>query len=83
MEYTLHFDVTEQATVCTDSDNSFLIPFLCALTNIITLKPSLKEYRLVGYEYVNEKAGKEWCSTYEVGDLMCNLEYWPEQYMEE
>jgi hypothetical protein len=43
----------------------------------------LKEYRLVGYEYVKEKVGKEWWSTYEYGDLLLNLEYWPEQYIEE
>jgi hypothetical protein len=33
-----------------------VIPFVCALTNIITLKSSFKENRVVGYEYVNEKA---------------------------
>jgi len=33
------------------------------------------------YEYVNEKAMKEWWSTYEDGDLLRNLEYWPERYI--
>jgi hypothetical protein len=61
IESTLHFDVTEQATVCTDSDNS-LAP-LCNVLSVcfneyIYMEPSLKENRLVGYEYVNEKAGK-------------------------
>jgi hypothetical protein len=71
------------ALIATAVWHHFVIPFLCALTNIITLNSYLKEYRLVGYEYVNEKAGKEWCSTYETGDFLWNLEYWPEQYMEE
>ena len=37
-----------------------VVPFLCALQNIITLKSSLKDNRVLGYEYVNEKARKEW-----------------------
>ena len=46
-------------------------------------KSFLKENRIVGYEYVNEKARKEWWSTYEDGDLLWNLEYWPERYIKE
>ena len=36
------------------------VPFLCALHSINTRIPSLKENRVLGYEYVNEKARKEW-----------------------
>ena len=36
------------------------VPFLCALHSIITRISSLKENRVLGYEYVNEKARKEW-----------------------
>jgi len=36
----------------------YVVSFLCAFTNIITLKSSFKEKRVVGYEYVNEKARK-------------------------
>jgi hypothetical protein len=43
----------------------------------------LKENRVVGYEYVNEKARKEWWGTYEDGEIMWNLEYWPERYIKE
>jgi hypothetical protein len=61
IESTLHFNINEQATVWTESDNichPSVIPFLLALSNIlvITLKTSFKENRIVGYEYVNEKA---------------------------
>jgi len=37
----------------------------------------------VGYEYVNEKARKEWWSTYGFGDLLRNLGYGPERYIKE
>jgi len=46
--------------------------------NIITRKSCLKEKRIVGYEYVNEKARKECWNTIEDGDLLWNLEYWSE-----
>jgi len=32
---------------------------------------------------VNEKARKEWWSTYGDEDLLWSLEYWPESYIEE
>jgi hypothetical protein len=37
--------------------------------------------RFVGYEYVNDKPGKEWWSKYEFGDILWNLECWPERYI--
>ena len=37
----------------------------------------------MGYEYGNEKAGKELCSTYEDGDLLWNLECWYERYLKQ
>jgi hypothetical protein len=36
--------------------NLYVVPFLCPFTNIITLISSSQESRVVGYEYVNEKA---------------------------
>ena len=36
----------------------YVVPFLCAFRNVITLKSSFQENRVVGYEYVNEKATK-------------------------
>ena len=33
-----------------------MVPFVCAFTNIITIKSSFQENRLVCYEYVNEEA---------------------------
>ena len=60
-----------------------MVPFLCAFTNIITLKSSFQENRLVGYEYRNEKARKEWCSTYGDGEPLWNLECWYERYLKQ
>ena len=37
----------------------------------------------MGYEYVNEKTRKEWWSTYEEGEPLCDSECWPERYFEE
>jgi len=53
----------------------YMAPFLCAFTKIITLKSSFQENRIAGYEFVNEKVRKEWCNTYENGDLLCKVEY--------
>jgi hypothetical protein len=50
-----------------------VIPFVCALWNIITLNSSLEENRVVGYEYVNEKTMKDCWITYENGDIFWNL----------
>jgi len=36
----------------------YVVPFVCAFTNIITLKSSFQENQLVRYEYVNEKLEK-------------------------
>ena len=60
-----------------------VVPFLCAFMNIITLKASFQENRVLGYEYANEKARKEWWSAYEDRDLLWNLEYWSERYVKE
>jgi len=51
--------------------------------NTITLISSFKETCVVGYEYVNEKARKEWWSTYDFGESLWNLECWYERYVEE
>jgi len=51
--------------------------------NIIALISSFKENRVVGYEYVNEEARKKRWSMYEDGDLLWNIECWPERYNEE
>jgi len=61
----------------------YVAPFVCDFTNIITLKSSFQEHWVVGYEYVNEKARKEWLSTYEKGDLLWNLKYWYERYVKQ
>ena len=58
-----------------------MVPFLCAFMNIITLKSSFQENRVLGYEYANEEARREWWSTYEDGDFLWNLEYWSERYV--
>ena len=62
---------------------TFDITFLCAFVNIITLISSFKENCVMGYEYVNEKTRKEWWSTYEEGEPLCDSECWPERYFEE
>ena len=59
----------------------YVVPFLCALPNIITLNSSFKENRVVGYEYVIGKARKYWWVRYENGDLVWNLKYWSERYV--
>jgi hypothetical protein len=38
------------------------------------IKSYLKQGRLLGYGYMDEKAGKEYYSTYEDGELLWNLE---------
>ena len=60
-----------------------MVPILCAFTNIVTLKSSFHENRLVCYEYRNEKDGKVWCITYLDGETLCNLEFWCEQYVKQ
>ena len=77
IESTLNVDVIKTVKVL------YVVPFLCAFTNIITLKSSFQDNRVVGYEYVNEKARKEWWSTYEDGDILWNLEYWHEPYVKQ
>jgi len=59
----------------------YVVPFLCVSLIIFALKSSFQEIRVVGYEYVNEKARKEWLSTYEDEDILWNLEYWYEPYV--
>jgi len=58
----------------------YVVPFVCAYANIITLKSSFQENRVLGYEYVNEKARKECWITCEDGDVLWNLEYSYERY---
>jgi hypothetical protein len=60
-----------------------VVPFVCALPNIVILNSSSKRNQIVGYEYVNEKARKECWIMYEDGDLLRNLEYWPELYIKD
>jgi len=61
------FGVTEETALWSEIKtvkDFFVVPFLCAFTNIITLKSSFQENRLLGYEYLNKKARKEWWSSY-------------------
>jgi hypothetical protein len=52
-----------------------VVPFMCALPNIIIQKSFLKKKSVFGYEYMNEKARKECWIAYEDGDLLWNIEY--------
>jgi len=46
-------------------------------------KIAFQQNRVLDYEYVNEKARKEWWSTYEDGDILWNLEYWYEWHVKQ
>jgi len=59
----------------------YVVPFVFVFANIFALKSSFQEIAVLGYEYVNEKASKEWWSTYEDGDILWNFEYWYERWV--
>jgi len=61
----------------------FVLPFPCSFTNIFTLKLSYLEKQVVGYEYVNEKARKEWWRIYGDWEALWNLECWYERYVKQ
>jgi len=50
-----------------------VIPFLCALTNIITLKLSFKDNRVLGYDYLSENSRKGCWIAYEYTKLQATM----------